>query len=57
MRVVISVLAAVVLGAGLSACATDGIPAATALVDGAATAPPAGWTSYCARHQEDAGCR
>jgi invasion protein IalB len=56
MRTVISVLAAVVLGAGLSACATD-IPQATALVDGALTTPPAGWTSYCARHSEDAGCR
>jgi predicted transglutaminase-like cysteine proteinase len=56
MKVVISVLAAAVLGAGLSACATD-IPPATALVDGALTAPPAGWVSYCARHQEDVGCR
>jgi hypothetical protein len=56
MRVVIAVLATVVLGTGLSACATD-IPEATALVDGALTAPPAGWTSYCARHLEDSGCR
>jgi predicted transglutaminase-like cysteine proteinase len=33
------------------------IPKATAMEDGVAVPPPAGWTDYCHRHLEDPGCR
>jgi hypothetical protein len=56
MKSLIVPLVALLTCAALGACATD-IPPATAIVDGALTAAPAGWTSYCDRHVEDAGCR
>lgn len=56
IKSVFTALAAVAVSLSLAACATD-IPPATALNDGALTAAPAGWTSYCERHAEDPGCR
>jgi hypothetical protein len=56
MKTLKSSLAVCVLVAALGGCATD-IPPASALIDGPLTAAPAGWTSYCVRHPEDAGCR
>jgi predicted transglutaminase-like cysteine proteinase len=57
IKSVFTVLAAVAASLSLAACATDSIPVATALTDGALTAAPAGWVNYCTRHSEDSGCR
>jgi len=56
MKSLIAPFATLLICSALAACATD-IPPATALMDGALTAAPAGWTSYCARHLEDPACR
>jgi predicted transglutaminase-like cysteine proteinase len=56
MKLLLSSLAICVLASAVGGCASD-IPASTAMVDGAPTAPPAGWVSYCVRHSEDSGCR
>ena len=56
MKPLLISLSVLALGAAMAGCATD-IPPATALTDGALTAAPAGWVSYCERHAEDPGCR
>jgi len=57
MKFLTAPLLTLLICSALGACAATDIPAATALVDGGLTAAPAGWTSYCDRHVEDAGCR
>ncbi len=55
MRPFIQLLSVILMGASLCACSS--IPESTALTDGVAVAPPAGWVGFCQRHAEDSGCR